>query len=154
MHHYPPQIQHKHVFHQFKSKLELSNFSGLYSRFIVFWRVLRLMRICPQVGSCRLSFAIFQMYSRKSYPVYHPSKRLSSPIDLIPCTTPISIPPYRFAPAELRELKVQLEELLEVGFILPSTSPWGAPVLSAPNHYNSLHLCFDYRKLNRIEQNL
>ena len=50
-------------------------------------------------------------------------------IDLIPGTEPISIPPYRMAPAELRELKAQLEELLSKGFIRPSISPWGAPVL-------------------------
>ena len=50
-------------------------------------------------------------------------------IELIPGTEPISIPPYRMAPAELKELKVQLEELLNKGFIRPSTSPWGAPIL-------------------------
>ena len=50
-------------------------------------------------------------------------------IDFIPGTEPISIPPYRMAPAELRELKAQLEELLSKGFIRPSISPWGAPVL-------------------------
>ncbi|CAN4093783.1 unnamed protein product [Withania somnifera] len=50
-------------------------------------------------------------------------------IDLIPYTQPISIPPYRMAPAELRELKKQLKDLLEKGFIVPSMSPWGAPVL-------------------------
>ena len=50
-------------------------------------------------------------------------------IDLIPGTEPISIPPYRMAPAELRELKAQLEELCSKGFIRPSISPWGAPVL-------------------------
>ena len=50
-------------------------------------------------------------------------------IDLIPGTEPISIPPYRMAPVELRELKAQLEELLSKGFIRPSISPWGAPVL-------------------------
>ena len=50
-------------------------------------------------------------------------------IDLIPGTEPISIPPYRMAPTELRELKAQLEELLSKGFIRLSISPWGAPVL-------------------------
>ena len=50
-------------------------------------------------------------------------------IDLIPGTEPISIPPYRMAPVELRELKAQLEELLSKGFIRLSISPWGAPVL-------------------------
>ena len=48
---------------------------------------------------------------------------------MIPGTEPISIHPYRMAPAELRELKAQLKELLSKGFIRPSVSPWGAPVL-------------------------
>ena len=58
-----------------------------------------------------------------------PERKVESTIHLIPGTEPISIPPYRMAPAELRELKAQLEELLSKGFIRPSISPWGAPVL-------------------------
>ena len=58
-----------------------------------------------------------------------PDREVEFTIDLIPETEPISIPPYRMAPAELRELKAQLEELLSKGFIRPSISPWGAPVL-------------------------
>ena len=71
-------------------------------------------------------------------------------IDLIPRTEPISIPPYRMAPAELRELKAQLEELLSKGFIRPSISPWGAPILFVKNKDGSLRLCIDYRQLNRV----
>ena len=66
-------------------------------------------------------------------------------IDLIPGTEPISIPPYRMALAELRELKAQLEELLSKGFIRPSISPWGAPVLFVKKKDGSLRLCIDYR---------
>ena len=58
-----------------------------------------------------------------------PEREVEFTIDLIPGTEPISIPPYRMAPAELRELKAQLEELLSKGFIRPRISPWGAPVL-------------------------
>ena len=58
-----------------------------------------------------------------------PEREVESTIDLIPGTEPISIPPHRMAPTELRELKAQLEELLSKGFIRPSISPWGAPVL-------------------------
>ena len=58
-----------------------------------------------------------------------PEREVESTIELIPGTEPISIPPYRMTPAELRELKAQLEELLSKGFIRPSISPWGAPVL-------------------------
>ncbi|XP_070047480.1 uncharacterized protein [Nicotiana tomentosiformis] len=50
-------------------------------------------------------------------------------IDMMPDTQPISIPPYRVGPTELKELKEQLRDLLEKGFIRPSVSPWGAPVL-------------------------
>ena len=71
-------------------------------------------------------------------------------IDLIPGTEPISIPPYRMAPAELRELKAQLEELLSKGFIRPSISPWGAPILFMKKKDGSLRLCIDYKQLNRV----
>ena len=71
-------------------------------------------------------------------------------IYLIPGTEPISIPPYRMAPAELRELKAQLEEFLSKGFIRPSISPWGAPVLFVKKKDGSLRLCIDYRKMNRV----
>jgi hypothetical protein len=50
-------------------------------------------------------------------------------IELQPGTTPISKRPYRMPPAELAELKKQLQELLDKGFIRPSTSPWGCPAL-------------------------
>ena len=71
-------------------------------------------------------------------------------IDLIPETEPISIPPYRMAPAELRELKAQLEELLSKGFIQPSISPWGALVLFVKKKDGSLRLCIDYKQMNRV----
>ena len=77
-------------------------------------------------------------------------KEVEFTIDLIPRTEPISIPPFRMAPAELRELKAQLEELLSKGFIRPSISPWGAPILFMKNKDGSLRLCIDYRQLNRV----
>ena len=66
-------------------------------------------------------------------------------IDLITGTEPISIPPYRIAIVELRELKAQLEELLSKGFIRSSISLWGAPVLFVKKKDGSLRLCIDYR---------
>ena len=54
------------------------------------------------------------------------------------------------APLELRELKVQLQDLLDKGFIRPSTSPWGAPVLFVKKKDGSLQLCIDYRQLNKV----
>ena len=66
-------------------------------------------------------------------------------IDVVPDTDPISMPPYRMAPAELSELKEQLQDLLDKGFIRLSTSPWGAPVLFVKKKDGSLRLCIDYR---------
>ena len=79
-----------------------------------------------------------------------PEREVEFTIDLIPGTEPLSIPPYRMAPAELRELKAQLEELLSKGFIRPSISPWGAPVLFVKKKDGSLRLCIDYRQLNKV----
>lgn len=59
-------------------------------------------------------------------PSLPPERDIDFAIDLEPSTRPISIPPYWMAPAELRELSVQLKDLLEKGFIRPSVSPWGA----------------------------
>ena len=54
------------------------------------------------------------------------------------------------APLELKELKFQLQELLEKGFIRPSVSPWGAPVLFVKKKYGTLRLCIDYRQWNKL----
>ena len=74
-----------------------------------------------------------------------PEQEVDFGIDLLPDTQPISIPPYRMAPAELRELKEQLKDLLEKGFIRPSVSPWGAPVLFVCKKDGNLRMCIDYR---------
>ena len=58
--------------------------------------------------------------------------------------------PDKMALVELQELKVQIQELLDKGFIKPSTSPWGAPVLFAKKKEKTLLLCIDYRQLNRV----
>ena len=68
----------------------------------------------------------------------------------MPGVAPISIPPYRMAPLELQELKRPLQELLDKGYIRPSVSPWGAPVLFVKKKDGTLRLCIDYRKLNQV----
>ena len=79
-----------------------------------------------------------------------PVREIDFAIEVEPGTVPISKAPYRMAPAELRELKVQLQELLDKGFIRPSVSPWGAPVLFVKKKDGSLRLCIDYRELNKV----
>ena len=58
--------------------------------------------------------------------------------------------PHRMEPVELQQLRVQLQELLDKGFIRPSTSPWGASVLIAKKRGKTLRLCICYRQLNRV----
>ena len=71
-------------------------------------------------------------------------------IELIPGTTPISRRPYRMPPNELVELKTQLKELLDKGFIRPSSSEWGCPALFVKKKDQSLRMCVDYRPLNAV----
>jgi hypothetical protein len=79
-----------------------------------------------------------------------PDRDIEFAIELQPGTTPISKRPYRMPPAELAELKKQLQELLDKGFIRPSTSPWGCPALFVKKKDESLRTCVDYRPLNAV----
>ena len=79
-----------------------------------------------------------------------PQRVVDFGIELHPSTSPISMTPHRMTPVELQELRVQLQELLNKGFIRLSTSPWGAPVLFAKKKDKTLRLCIDYRQLNRV----
>ncbi|KZV31882.1 hypothetical protein F511_20592 [Dorcoceras hygrometricum] len=78
-----------------------------------------------------------------------PYREVDFSIELMPGTQPISKAPYRMAPIELKELKDQLEGLLTKGYIRPSVSPWGAPVLFVRKKDGSMRLCIDYRQLNK-----
>jgi hypothetical protein len=74
-----------------------------------------------------------------------PKREVEVTIDVLPGTSPIAQSPYRMAPAELAELKIQLQELLNKGFVHPSNSPWGAPVLFVKKKDGTFRLCIDYR---------
>jgi hypothetical protein len=79
-----------------------------------------------------------------------PDRDIEFAIELQPRTAPNSKRPYRMPPAELAELKKQLQELLDKGFIRPSTSPWGCLALFVKKKDESLRLCVDYRPLNAV----
>nr|GFB30997.1 retrotransposon protein, putative, Ty3-gypsy subclass [Tanacetum cinerariifolium] len=71
-------------------------------------------------------------------------------IDLAPGAAPVARVSYRLAPTEMKELAKQLQELSEKGFIRPSSSPWGAPVLFIKKKDGSFRMCIDYRELNKL----
>ena len=75
-----------------------------------------------------------------------PQRVVDFGIELHPGTSPISMTLHRMAPVELQELRVQLQELLDKGFVIPSTSLWGAPVLFAKKKDKTFRMCVDYRQ--------
>ena len=79
-----------------------------------------------------------------------PEREVDLSIEVVQGTTPISRTPYRMAPTELKELKTQLQEILDKGFIRPSVSPWGAPVLFVKKKDGTLRMCIDYRQINKV----
>jgi hypothetical protein len=79
-----------------------------------------------------------------------PDRDVEFIIELQPSTTPISRRPYKITPKELAESKVQLNELLDKGYICPSSSPWGCPALFVKKKDQYLRLCVDYRPLNAV----
>ncbi|GJV30603.1 putative nucleotidyltransferase, ribonuclease H [Tanacetum coccineum] len=79
-----------------------------------------------------------------------PFRQVEFQIDLIPGATRVARAPYRLAPSEMQELSNQLQELADRGFIRPSTSPWGAPVLFVKKKDGSFRMCIDYRELNKL----
>ncbi|GJX62975.1 putative reverse transcriptase domain-containing protein [Tanacetum coccineum] len=79
-----------------------------------------------------------------------PVREIEFRIDLIPSASPVVKSPYRLAPSEMLELSNQLKELQEKGFIRPSHSPWGAPVLFVKKKDGAMRMCIDYRELNKL----
>ncbi|GKF34025.1 putative reverse transcriptase domain-containing protein [Tanacetum coccineum] len=79
-----------------------------------------------------------------------PTRPVEFQIDLILGAAPVARAPYRLAPSEMKELSEQLQELSDKGFIRPSSSPWGAPVLFVKKKDRSFRMCIDYHKLNKL----
>ncbi|GJV60568.1 putative reverse transcriptase domain-containing protein [Tanacetum coccineum] len=79
-----------------------------------------------------------------------PTRQVEFQIDLMPGAAPVARAPYRLAPSEMKELSEQLQELSDKGFIRPSSSPWGAPVLFVKKKDVSFRMCIDYRELNKL----
>ena len=79
-----------------------------------------------------------------------PKREVDLSIEVVQGTTPISRAPYRMAPTELKELKTQLQKLLDKGFIRPSVLPWGAPIIFVKKKDDTLRMCIDYRQINKV----
>ncbi|GJX39617.1 putative reverse transcriptase domain-containing protein [Tanacetum coccineum] len=98
-----------------------------------------------------------QKYMEKGFPIFWPhhaglppTRQVEFQIDLVPGAAPVARAPYRLAPSEMKELSEQLKELSNKGFIRPSSSPWGAPVLFVKKKDGSFRMCIDYRELNKL----
>ena len=103
-----------------------------------------------KLGSTSSSVRVCGCFFPDELPGLPPQRVVDFGIKLHPGISTISMTPHRMAPVELRELRVQLQELLDKGFIKKSTSPWGAPVLFAKKKGKTLRLCINYRQLNRV----
>ncbi|GJY13356.1 putative reverse transcriptase domain-containing protein [Tanacetum coccineum] len=117
----------------------------------------------PEARLHIISYSKTQEYMLKGCPVFlaHVTTKEDLPglpltrqvefqIDLIPGAAPVARAPYRLAPSEMKELLEKLKELSNKGFIRPSSSPWGAPVLFVKKKDKLFRMCIDYRELNKL----
>ena len=79
-----------------------------------------------------------------------PKREVDLVIEVLLGTVPILRASYRMAPTEVKELKTQLQELLDKGFVRPSVSPWGASVLFVKKKDDTFQMCIDYRQINKV----
>nr|GEV04400.1 transposon Ty3-G Gag-Pol polyprotein [Tanacetum cinerariifolium] len=79
-----------------------------------------------------------------------PQRQVEFSIELIPGAKPVAKFPYRLAPTKMQDLSKQLQEVQDKAFIRPSHSPWGAPVLFVKKKDSSLHMCINYREMNKL----
>ncbi|GJW25591.1 hypothetical protein Tco_0039402 [Tanacetum coccineum] len=86
----------------------------------------------------------------KGFPIFLAHVTAKEVVDKLPGAAPVARAPYRLAPSEMKELSEQLKELSDKGFIRPSSSPWGAPVLFVKKKDGSFRMCIDYRELNKL----
>ncbi|KAD7116960.1 hypothetical protein E3N88_04228 [Mikania micrantha] len=93
---------------------------------------------------------MYSFLGSRDLPDLPPVRPVEFCIDLIPGATPVAKSPYKLAPSEMQELSNQIQELLDKGFIRPSYSPWGAPVLFVKKKDGSFRMCIDYRELNKL----
>ncbi|GJZ51182.1 hypothetical protein Tco_0605697 [Tanacetum coccineum] len=92
----------------------------------------------------------FPEYFLRDCRVFLRPRQVGFQIDLIPGAALVALGPYRLAPSEMKELSEQLKELSDKGFIRPSSSPWGAPVLFVKKKDGSFRMCIDYQELNKL----
>ncbi|GKA97074.1 hypothetical protein Tco_0824968 [Tanacetum coccineum] len=113
-----------------------------------------------QIGKLRISRRIGDLRTYRSYGNFWKSfqkifritasRQFNLQIGLVPGAAPVARAPYPLAPAKMQELSTQLQELSNKGFIRPSSSPWGAPVLFVKKKDGSFRMCIDYRELNKL----
>ncbi|GKE42547.1 hypothetical protein Tco_1469831 [Tanacetum coccineum] len=92
----------------------------------------------------------FPKVFQEDLPGLSPTRQVEFQIDLVLSAAHVARVPYKLAPSEMQDMSAQLQELSDKGFIRPSSSPWGAPVLFVKKKDGSFHMCIDYRELNKL----